>query len=389
MKKILFVLYSMKYGGAERSLANLLQTLPEGKYDVDVLLFQKTGDFLKQVPAWINILDTPRDMVDISAPIKETLWRGTTKVVGTLCSRLARRSYKEQTAWRWKHFYTRKIKPLPTHYDVAVAYAGCEHLYFVRDKVSADRKLVWIHNDYRSADYSPVDDAPYFADMDEIVSVSDKCVDVLREIFPQFEDRMHCIENITSSTNVKKLAQEHWPEEYDKEMLNILSVGRLHPQKGFDIAIKAAAILRKTGLNFRWYIIGKGTLQKDLERQIRENGVEGCFILLGTRFNPYPYIKNSKMIVQPSRTEGKSVVLDESKILCTPIVASDYVTVRDQIKEGDEGIITEMSPHGIAQGILRMLNEEGLYDHIKEYLAAHEYGNEAECEKYMALLDKD
>ena len=389
MKKVLFVLYSMKYGGAERSLANLLQTLPEGKYDVDVLLFQRTGDFLKQVPEWINVLETPRDIVDISAPIKQSLWRGTTKVVGTLCSRLARRSRKEQTAWRWKYFYSKKIKPLPVHYDVAVAYAGCEHLYFVRDKVSADRKLVWIHNDYRSADYSPVDDAPYFADMDEIVSVSDKCVDVLKEIFPQFADRMHCIENITSSSSVKKLADECWPEEFDKNILNILSVGRLHPQKGFDIAIKAAAILKKSGLNFKWYIIGKGTLQNDLERQMKESGVEDCFILLGTRFNPYPYIKNCEMIVQPSRTEGKSVVLDEAKILCTPIVASNYVTVYDQIKEGDEGIITEMSPEGIAQGILEMVGNKELYRHIKEYLSMHEYGNEKEIEKYMMLLDKE
>ena len=387
MKKILFVIYSMKYGGAEKSLANLLQELPADKYEVDLLLFRKVGDFLQQIPSWVRVLDTPKDIDALYAPLKTTGFRGIRKLVGTFCSRVARKTKKSQAAYRWRNFYSPKIGQLPTHYDVAVAYAGSENLYFITEKVNADKKFVWIHNDYRTAGYSKVDDAPYFEKMDGIVSVSQECVEVLREEFPQHSQILHYIENITSSTATRKQAEFYEPEEYGEDCPNILSIGRLHPQKGFDMAVQAAAIMKKSGLKFRWFIIGEGPLRAEIEKAIRESDVEDCFILLGTRMNPYPYIQKSDFVVQPSRYEGKSVVLDEAKILCAPIVATAYPTVRDQVAEGEEGIITPMTPQGIAEGIQKMLYDEKLRTHIRTSLSQREYGNQSEVEKYMRLLD--
>lgn len=387
MKKVLFVIYSMKYGGAERSLVNLLQELPDDQYDVDLLLFQKKGDFLLQLPEWVNILETPDDIELLYAPLKQTGLRGYTKLVGTACSRIARKSKKAQTAFRWRHFYSRKIHPLEKHYDVAVAYAGSENLYFIRDKVRADKKLVWIHNDYRTAGYSKVDDLPYFDDMDAIVSVSRECVDVLKEEFPQYQERMHYVENITSSAVIRRQAQMFEPKEYNNAFRNILSIGRLHPQKGFDMAVEAAAILKKSGLNFCWYIIGDGPLRENLKQQIKEFGVEDCFVLLGTRNNPYPYIKHCEFMIQPSRYEGKSVVLDEAKILGTPIVATAYPTVADQVIEGKEGVVVSMDPQGIARGIQEMMDRNDLRSSIHYYLARREYGNQSEVGKYIQLLE--
>lgn len=388
MKKVLFVIYSMKYGGAERSLANLLQELPEEKYQVDLLLFQKKGDFLLQLPSWVNVLETPEDIERLYAPLKKTGLRGYTKVLGAVCSRMVRKNRKARAALRWRNFYSKKIRPLEKHYDVAVAYAGSENLYFIRDKVHADKKLVWIHNDYRTAGYSKADDLPYFEDMDAIVSVSNECVDVLKEEFPQYQQRMYYVENITSSAVIRKQAEQFFPKEYSSECCNILSVGRLHPQKGFDMAVEAAAALKKSGLRFCWYIIGEGSLREELTQQIKSCAVEDCFVLLGTRNNPYPYIKNCTFLVQPSRYEGKSVVLDEAKILAAPIVATAYPTVADQVIHGKEGIVVPMTPQGIAQGIRDMMEQENLRHCVRDYLAQREYGNQAEVEKYMQLLDK-
>lgn len=388
MRNVLFVIYSMKFGGAEKSLVNLLQELPEDKYKVDVLLFQKKGDFLQQIPGWVHVLDTPADIEVLYAPLKKTGIRGWMKVLGTLCSRVSRKTKKSQTAFRWRHFYGKRIRPLEQHYDVAVAYAGSENLYFIRDHVRADRKLVWIHNDYRTAGYSKKDDHPYLLDMDGIVSVSEECVEVLRQEFPELSERMRYIRNITSSKVTRMQADAYTPQEFRKDIPNLLSVGRLHPQKGFDMAIEAASILKKSGLQFCWYIIGDGPLKETLQKQIKSCDVEDCFVLLGTRKNPYPYIKHAAVMIQPSRYEGKSVVLDESKILCTPIVATAYPTVYDQVEEGVEGIITPMTPQGIADGIRKLLDDETLRNSIKEKLAQREYGNQSEVEKYMMLLDQ-
>ena len=387
VKKVLFVIYSMKYGGAEKSLVNLLQELPQDQYQVDLLLFQKVGDFLQQIPEWVNVLDTPADIDRLYAPLRKTGLRGYTKVLGTVCSRIARKTKKSQAAYRWKHFYNKHIQPLETHYDVAAAYAGSENLYFITDKVSADKKIVWIHNDYRTAGYSKADDLPYLEKMDAIVSVSKECVEVLREEFPQFSQRLYCVENITSSSVTRKQAELYTPAEYRTDRHNILSVGRLHPQKGFDMAIAAAALLKKRGIPFCWYVIGEGPLREDHTRQIQEAGVEDCFILLGTRNNPYPYIRNCSLMIQSSRYEGKSVVLDEAKILCTPIVATAYPTVHDQVIDEKEGIIVPMDAEGIADGIQRLLADDSLRGSIRSFLAAREYGNQQEVEKYIHLLN--
>lgn len=387
MKKILFVLYSLCIGGAEKSLVNLLNELPSDRYEVDLLLFRRTGEFLPQVPQWVNILDTPEAIKRLYGPMKKAGKYLPVKGGGILAARVFRRTRKSQYGWRWKHVFVRCIPTLQKHYDVAVAYAGSENMYLIADRVSADRRIVFIHTDYRTAKYSRKDDAPYFDKMDAIVSISRKCVDVLAEIFPQHQHKMHYLENITSSAMVRKRAEEFEPSELVKEGCCIVSVGRLSPPKGFDMAIDAAAILKERKLNFHWYIVGGGELHNALQAQIDERGLQEQFTLLGARDNPYPYMKHCDMLVQSSRYEGKSVVLDEAKMLCKPIVATAYPTVRDQVLEGCEGIITEMNPAAIADGVQHMLEDNTLRHQIERYLSEHEYGNQSEVEKYMQLLD--
>ena len=387
MKKVLFVMHSLGFGGAERSLVNLLHELPENKYAVDVLLFQKKGELLKQLPQWVNVLETPKDLNGLYAPVAQSGKQVFTKIWGTAVSRLARKTRKMRAAYRWKQFYCQKLKDLPYQYDVAVAYGGSELMYYVADRVQAEKKLVWIHNDYRTGGYSAQDDAPYFAKMDGIVSISDACVAVLREEFPQLQDKMHCIANITSSSLIRHRAEEFTPEEYEKTESNILSVGRLWEQKGFDMAVDAAAMLKEQGVRFCWYVIGEGHLRNALEKQIQDRNVEDCFFLLGTRSNPYPYMKQCHILVQSSRYEGKSVVLDEAKILAVPTVATDYPTVGDQIANGKEGIIVPMSAEGLAAGIRQMLSDQELAKKIRGYLSQKDYGNSFEVQKYMDMID--
>ena len=81
------------------------------------------------------------------------------------------------------------------------------------------------------------------------------------------------------------------------------------------------------------------------------------------------------------------MVLDEAKILCTPILATAYPTVADQISHGQEGYITPMTPEGIAQGVQTLLEEPERIAGMRSYLDRHEYGNQWEVKKYIELLD--
>ena len=140
-------------------------------------------------------------------------------------------------------------------------------------------------------------------------------------------------------------------------------------------------------MRFHWYILGEGKQRSALMNQIEKNGVSDCFTLLGTRSNPYPYIKACTILVQTSDYEGKSVVLDEAKILAKPIVVTNYPTVRDQIIPESEGIIAEMTAESVAAAIQRILFEHDLRKNIESYLSSNDYGNRHEIYKYRKVID--
>ena len=153
------------------------------------------------------------------------------------------------------------------------------------------------------------------------------------------------------------------------------------------MAIRAAKIMKEQKKVFKWFVIGTGELKEELTKQIQAADVADCFILLGARENPYPYIKNCTVFIQPSRYEGKSVVLDEAKILAVPIVATAYPTVGDQLQDKVEGMVVPMNPEGIARGLTAMLEDEQTRETYTNYLSGREYGNQDEIKKYMELMD--
>ena len=388
MKKIIFVMQSLYNGGAERSLVNLLNELPKDKFDISLLLFKQEGMFLKQVPEDVHILDTPTSLKKLYSPVRKAGKFSLTKVYGTIKSKRIEKKAPEQAAYRWQKYYSPKIPELDKVFDIAVAYISGEVMYYVAEKIQAKSKYVWIHNDYRAAGHPKRYDFKYFKNMNGIVSISDECVKIFDEEFPEFKSKTYCIPNLISSTVIKKRSDEFYPSEYKKGAYKILSIGRLSKQKGFDLAIEAANKLKDRGILFEWYVIGSGELEAELKSEIARMGVSDCFILLGTRENPYPYIKNCAVFVQPSRWEGKSVVLDEAKILAKPIVSTAYPTVKDQILDGKEGIIVDMNPEAIADGIEILIRDEVKQQYLQGYLSTHEYGNQAEVKKYIELFSE-
>lgn len=387
MKKVLFMLTSLYNGGAERSLVNLLNELPKDQYSIDLLLFKREGLFLNQLPDYVHILETPAEIQRLYGSLKNSGAYLPAKLLGNIAARICEKEDRRRRAFRWDHCYSKLIPMLEGEYDVAVAYISGEILFYVDEKVNAKRKLVWIHNDYRAARHPKEYDYRHLKNMDAIVSISDKCVNIMKEEFPEFSDRTYMLENITSSAFVRSRAQAFFPEEFQNFPVNILSVGRLTPQKGFDLAIRAAGLVKKHGFKFRWFIIGNGKEQKTLEKLIEEQNVADSFFLIGPRDNPYAYMNHCTLIAQTSRFEGKSMVLDEAKIIGTPILATDYSTVSDQILSGQEGIIVGMTPEEIASGIESLLSHPERLDEIRCFLQSHEYGNQYLVNQYCRLFD--
>ena len=227
MKKLLFVIPTLGNGGAERSLVNLLNELPKDRYQIDLLLLKNRGMFLDQVPDNVNIMQQPKAIKCLYGPLLKSGVYLPVRIIGLALSKILKKGMCEQKAFLWKYFYKYAIKDNPVEYDVAIGYLGGETTYYVVDHVKAKRKLHWVHNDYRKSGMPKKTDTKLFKYVDAVITISEECLAILQEEFPQYCDKLHNIANITSSVVVKNRANEFYPEEYSENHFKLLSIGRL------------------------------------------------------------------------------------------------------------------------------------------------------------------
>lgn len=364
-QKLLITAMSMNIGGAEKSLVNLLSLLDYEKYDVDLLLFQRRGEFLPQVPAEVNIISVPElDMLygvepcDPITPAKKAAlkaWR----YLATGITRVAVRQFDRRRLLRWQRFYSACVPNLSGRYDCAVSYSGGETFWYVVDKVDAVRKVTFFHSDYSNIDIDASKELRYLEKADRIATISPACAESLRRIFPTQADKVCIAANPTCTDLVRKLSRKPISSGFDTDesRLKIVSVGRLEEPKGFDLAALGAALAKQNlGPVFEWIIVGDGSEREKIESIVAEKGIADVFRLVGSKLNPYPYMAAADVLAQPSRYEGKSVVLDESRVLGLPVLATEYSSVHDQVRDGIDGMIVAMTPEGIAEGIGTLVN---------------------------------
>ena len=150
--------------------------------------------------------------------------------------------------------------------------------------------------------------------------------------------------------------------------LRILTVGRLSTEKGQDIAIKALAKLIKRGYKVKWYCLGEGNARESYEKIIEEYQVEDYFVLLGASSNPYPYMKQCDIYVQPSRYEGYCITILEAKVLHKPIVTTNVNGVNEQINNGKTGLITDMYANELFLSVEKLIKDANLRNQLVENL---------------------
>lgn len=395
MKKILIVINDMGMGGAQRSLLSFLKCLHSSpqmaQYQVHIMVVDPAGGFYAQIPQGFTQLQPPKELHWLGTAFSKALltrYFSVKCLLGEAKWLLKKRLGLFPKSWNvqqklwdcWKD----RVPELPGHYDVAVSYIDGYPNYYVMDKVQADKKVLWVHNEYQKLAYDPVYDRSFYEKAHSIITISPQCRQCILQEYPALGEKVHILENITVPAEVlEKSRQGECPEFAGFDGLKLLSVGRLNPQKGYDLAIESAKILRDQGISFLWLVLGEGPERQALQEQIDSNGLCDCFRLLGNRNNPYSYMAGCDILVQSSRFEGKSVVLDEAKILCKPIVVTDYTTAKDAISHGVTGWITPITAQGIGDGILKLYRDTELRKRIVENLTALPKGNEAELGKYL------
>lgn len=398
-EKIIFTIYALNAGGAERSLINLLCKLDSNKYDIDLLVFQSGGQLTEQLPAYVNVINIPYEISFLNnKDVKEMLRHFSLKcfiyrIIYRLFYRNKSVSSYNKDQILWKYVWKKCVPKLKSKYDIAVGYMHSVPSFYVIDKIEACNKILWVHHDYSKLKADVEFDFNYFYRANYVVTVSNICKEILCNNFPNLKEKFKVLSNINSADVIYKLSEQFIPDEYsdvtDINAAILLSIGRLHEVKGFDTAIDAASLLKNTGRRFRWFIIGEGELREKLQNKINQMKLEDNVILLGQKKNPYPYIKNAHIVIQTSKNEGKSIVLDESKILCKPIICTKYDSVSDQIENEENGLITEISAYAICKTVKRLLEDKELQDKLVNNLKNENHDTTDELNKYIRLFENE
>ncbi len=394
-KSVLLVMPSLDAGGGEKSLVNLLGVIDTARYDIDVLLFHKTGIFLKMLPDTVNVTEIGGDYRIFSKGLLASVTEFAIKfkwakalhriLFAQKNKAIKNKAAAEQQSWK---NVSAAIKPLEKKYDVAIGFLEKSSVYFTVDKVAANKKIGWIHTNYANSGMDAAFDRDYFKKLDYIVTVSEECAASLELTFPKLKERVRIIHNIISAKLIEELAENGFAPEIGIEngRTNIVSVGRLSHEKGFDFAVEACERLVKRDPEIHWFVIGDGKQHAALAQMIRQKNLEHNFHLLGAKDNPYVYLKKADIYVQPSRFEGKSIAIDEAKMLHKPIVVTNFTTVKDQIADGENGLVAEMDAQSIADRILEILSDESLKNKLVSKLQNENLGTESEIEKLYKLI---
>ena len=393
-KDILFIIPSLSAGGGEKSLINLLEQIDYKKYNVDLFTLNKEGLFLDFVPREVNIIENSIDLEIFKLPLHKSIIKFLSNgklqlAINRIMFSIKNKkkisvSKREQYAWK---YIREAIGSLDKNYDVAIGYLEKTSNYICADCVQANKKIGWIHTDYNKLEADKDFDERYLSKLDYIVTVSEECGEVLKKEFNNLKERVKVIKNIVSPSTIKKMSLENIDIPKNENEKILVSVGRLSYEKGFDIAVKACKILKDNGMKIKWVLVGEGTERSLLEKLINENQLKDEFLLIGASSNPYKYLSKADIYVQPSRFEGKSIAMDEAKILNKPIVATNFSTVKDQITDKVDGVITEMNSEDLARGIMKLLFDSNLKISIENNLKKLKLGTESEIYKLYDLID--
>lgn len=398
MKKIFVFSHALEIGGAERALLGLLESFDVSGYEVDLFLMRHEGELMGRIPDKVHLLPPIEEYSCLAVPIADVLKKKQFGIaMGRLTAKKKARDFLKKYAvtgdngveLEYSHKYTLKYMPeiSGTEYDLAISFLTPH--YFVSEKVKAKKKIAWIHTDYSHLEVDTESEEKMWGKYDYIASISDKCTEGFLKRFPSLESKIKRIDNIIlPSFIISQANSENIETQMPKNNgMTLLSVGRFSNAKNFDNVPEICKMIRETGLDIRWYLIGYGGDEALIKRKIAEAGMEDYVIILGKKENPYPYIKACDLYVQPSRYEGKAVTVREAQILHKPVVITAFETSKSQLADGFDGVIVPMDNEGCAAGIASVLRDENLRQRLIDNTKKTDYTNSDETQKIYRLVE--
>lgn len=382
-KRVLFVVTYLNTGGISRSLQNFLNRYDTTLYDVEVFAMAHQGVYKGNLS---NCTLLPRNwMIEASVAHYEDQ-HGWSKIESLIVKLLDKATHYNIRQRIFKRVGKKLLKR--QNYDAVIGFSEGLPTAFV-SMMDHPNKIGWIHCDY--ANYLKVgsgkSELHIYEALRSVVCVSEFTRKSFVNIYPSLRENAFAIYNIMDDTMMKEKAKELIEECFDHSKFNIVSVGRLDPVKRLSIIPELARKIVDAGCVIRWYIIGpKGTDTeiKLLSENIEKFDVKDIVIPLGEKTNPYPYIFKADLLVNTSISEACPYVINEAKILQTPVVCTDFGSAKEFVDYGENGYYEPLSE--LHKVIISIIKNKSVLSRLNINLSGFSYENKTLLLKIYNLL---
>lgn len=350
MNKILFFIESLSGGGAEKVLVTLLNHIDYSKYRITLLTLVDTGVL--------------KNNLDFSKLEYRTIIKCSNNPIIKL-------GYKIKYKLIYRHLPSNIVNKwiIPQKgFDTYIAFTEgyCTKILAHTTK----QKFAWVHIDLKALPWT-INEGIYknkqeektaYLNYDKIICVSNSVKRIMQE-----EYELEQVETIYNPIDTKDIITKS--KEINNidisEGFNLVSIGRLVPQKGYDLLIPIISKLIKEGINVHLYILGTGVEKEQLENMIAAERVNNNIHLLGFQENPYPFMKKMDLFICSSRSEGYSLVIAEALTLGLPVVSMNCSGPNELLDNNKYGKLCD-SYEELYQVLKSAITDKNYYQDLKE-----------------------
>ena len=250
-------------------------------------------------------------------------------------------------------------------FDLIINFEGYSQ-YWIRllGSVKEVSKVIYLHNDilgeakvrfpYLYANMK------FYKNYTKLISVSKDSHEINQKNIELDKSLFDYSNNLLNPKEIMKKSKRSILTDYEKNIFKnsrvFINIARLSPEKGQNRLINAFSKLVKEYSDIKLVIIGQGPLKESLNELVVELSLENRVFLLGQKFNPMPYLKESNCFVLSSYHEGQGLVILEAMILKKYIISTDIEGPRELLKN-NLGDLIENSEEGLYDAMLRFLEK--------------------------------
>lgn len=387
MKKLLIVNNNLKVGGVQKSLYNLLWSL-EGEYDITLCLFKNIGDYSEKLPKSVKVTETKGLFRYLGVSQSEVKWLdGIKRAILAAVSRMLGRKFTLKLLLLGEKMHD-------DNYDCAISFLhnGKDKSFygFVQDyvihRVKADRKIAFLHCDYRNCGANNSYNNELLKRFDKIAACSDGCREAFLSVLPEMESRCITVKNFHRYEEIRHLSNEQ-TVEYKNDCVNLLTVARLSHEKGIDRAIKAFAKAIENGIAAKLHIVGDGAKRNELEELAKTLGLTDSVVFYGEQSNPYRFMKKADLLLLTSYHEAAPMVIDEARSLGLPILSTSTTSSQDMILDSECGWVCDNSQAALDESLQAVLADVHSLQYTKGKLLESNPNNNAAAEQIALAIN--